>query len=894
MKPISLRLRGAIGIKEGLGLDEITLDLSGLSGLVVLDGGNGRGKTTVLDNLHPYRVLPSRSKRALHHHFFLADSCRDLTQVDSQGNTWRFLLKIDGTKGKQEGYIYKNGDGKSLVGSLKQYDAKVAELLGSEELFLSSVFAAQRQDDGNMTVGELRRQLAEYLRLHEHQERSETAKACASKLSDRIETHERRAGEIQEQMFPLCNAGDELRANEENLNVKQVARTLSTDKLTALKAQREALAARQIANEQAKARMAEIEKQIAAAESDEAETRGRQAKEVRDIDQRVEWAGSAINALTRNLIEADAVMAAADRITALRQELDVLTADRAKVAASLQVLREQADAEKAKIAANGEARAKALQEYTDKISAASTDAAQKTSAIRAAIDDLTKSLRTTAERRAVVATQIAASQRKLAALDADKEKKDLEFRIALDEEAVAGLKAEIDPACSSEVCGLIQGAKAAEKRLPQLRAELEACKGRLDAESELIQEEIDREIAESEKLGLEIFSLETTAKARQRQEAECNESAGKIVTKLREEGTASARQYDELAAEMSSLLKGLIADSKAPTTNAYNIDLNISRHQADIKQMQALADRKDQVVADRARMAAAVEKRDAVVAERLTLIARHEELRAKTSQDLATLRNKAQQISIDKRVDQDISDTDHLITAQSDELGRIDTAIAALATTIAYLQKDVEAFTRLQAEQASLREHVAVLTREVAEWKYLEIALGPNGLQALEIEFATPVICGVANELLAESFATAAMQVKMKTLTDAGKETLQLWVIRADGTETMLDDLSGGERVWVLKALRLSRLIMAKENSGFDYLAAFGDEEDGALRHGETSESFIMLYRAFRARAKFDVCYYISHKVECINMADRVISFHRSGDVGQEGRPWEESGVSIE
>jgi exonuclease SbcC len=56
MRPLSLRLKGFRGIRDGLGRDELTLDLAALTAdapLVALVGANGRGKTTVMDNLHP-------------------------------------------------------------------------------------------------------------------------------------------------------------------------------------------------------------------------------------------------------------------------------------------------------------------------------------------------------------------------------------------------------------------------------------------------------------------------------------------------------------------------------------------------------------------------------------------------------------------------------------------------------------------------------------------------------------------------------------------------------------------------------------------------------------------------------------------------------------------------
>lgn len=55
-QPLSLTLTGFKGIRSGLGRDTITLDLEALVGdaqLVAIAGSNGRGKTTVMDNLTP-------------------------------------------------------------------------------------------------------------------------------------------------------------------------------------------------------------------------------------------------------------------------------------------------------------------------------------------------------------------------------------------------------------------------------------------------------------------------------------------------------------------------------------------------------------------------------------------------------------------------------------------------------------------------------------------------------------------------------------------------------------------------------------------------------------------------------------------------------------------------
>ena len=63
MRPIRLKLEGFKGIFSGMGKASIELNLKplGEAQLVAITGPNGAGKTTVRDNLHPYRVMPSRS-----------------------------------------------------------------------------------------------------------------------------------------------------------------------------------------------------------------------------------------------------------------------------------------------------------------------------------------------------------------------------------------------------------------------------------------------------------------------------------------------------------------------------------------------------------------------------------------------------------------------------------------------------------------------------------------------------------------------------------------------------------------------------------------------------------------------------------------------------------------
>ena len=56
MQPLKLTLIGFRGIRDGLGLPELTLDLERLANraeLVAIAGANGSGKSTIMDSLVP-------------------------------------------------------------------------------------------------------------------------------------------------------------------------------------------------------------------------------------------------------------------------------------------------------------------------------------------------------------------------------------------------------------------------------------------------------------------------------------------------------------------------------------------------------------------------------------------------------------------------------------------------------------------------------------------------------------------------------------------------------------------------------------------------------------------------------------------------------------------------
>lgn len=187
MKINKLHLIGFIGIRAGLGRDEVTLDLQEMTGddrLIALVGANGRGKTTIMDNLHPYRLMPSRATSyspgafSYYENLCLPDCLKEL-EFEHQGETYlsSLVFKINGRR-KAEAYLHvrapesqawepvKLPDGTISDGKAETYDRCIEALLGSPETFFTSQFSAQnRRSLSSYTNGEIKTLMADLLGL---------------------------------------------------------------------------------------------------------------------------------------------------------------------------------------------------------------------------------------------------------------------------------------------------------------------------------------------------------------------------------------------------------------------------------------------------------------------------------------------------------------------------------------------------------------------------------------------------------------------------------------------------------------------------------------------------------------------------------------------------------
>src|SRR5215510_5558126 len=187
MQPLVLTLRGFRGIRDGLGRDELRLDLEQLAGdaeLVAIAGANGRGKSTILDNMTPYPVMPSRAGAdglgsfSYYDHVYLPESLKELVW-DHGGQRYRstLVLRLNAKK-RTEAFLHvrcgdawtpvKLDDGTVSDGKVDTYERCVEAVLGSAATFFTSVFAAQgRRQLSTYRNNEIKTLLADLLGLEE-------------------------------------------------------------------------------------------------------------------------------------------------------------------------------------------------------------------------------------------------------------------------------------------------------------------------------------------------------------------------------------------------------------------------------------------------------------------------------------------------------------------------------------------------------------------------------------------------------------------------------------------------------------------------------------------------------------------------------------------------------
>lgn len=382
-----------------------------------------------------------------------------------------------------------------------------------------------------------------------------------------------------------------------------------------------------------------------------------------------------------------------------------------------------------------------------------------------------------------------------------------------------------DKDCQSSTCSFIVAALKAKEELPKLESEA----ADLSRQKQDRAGQIERDIAEiEEQLSSDEYALKLS-KDNLRGRQETNSEDRKVLATARME----LIKVRELAAKLPEIA---VAKSKKEDRT------------------KALDENKQQGTA----------LSDAWKARKQTL----DDQIAKQQEKILTVQNQ-----IKLGIDAELKAIEKEIATVENQIIENETAISQTNTKIAELQGQLSGMAEAERQLKAARESKEKVNQDISEWTYIKNACGKNGLQAMEIDGAAPLITSFANDLLGKAFG-ALYSVKLLTQDEEGKECLDIVSIGEDGEEILLDNLSGGQKVWLLMALRLAMTLLSKEKGGRNFETAFFDEMDGAL-DPENAINFINLYKSFMDIGKFSVIPFISHKPECRSMADHTLMFEK-------------------
>ena len=118
----------------------------------------------------------------------------------------------------------------------------------------------------------------------------------------------------------------------------------------------------------------------------------------------------------------------------------------------------------------------------------------------------------------------------------------------------------------------------------------------------------------------------------------------------------------------------------------------------------------------------------------------------------------------------------------------------SLAAQIAAIEIQIDELGKKAGELLQLKVAVEGKQTDAAEWRYLERACGPDGIQALELDAMGPGIAAIANKLLQAAYGSR-FQVEFRTTRMGGQgskrkqiEDFQIWILDSeDGSEQLME-----------------------------------------------------------------------------------------------------------
>jgi DNA repair exonuclease SbcCD ATPase subunit/DNA repair exonuclease SbcCD nuclease subunit len=165
-------------------------------------------------------------------------------------------------------------------------------------------------------------------------------------------------------------------------------------------------------------------------------------------------------------------------------------------------------------------------------------------------------------------------------------------------------------------------------------------------------------------------------------------------------------------------------------------------------------------------------------------------------------------------------------------------AVSGISARISGAQERLAELPELGTAKTTVEARILDAQVVISRWRLLQRACGPDGIQALELDAMAPGISEIANNLLQKAYGPR-FSIEIRTTRSAGKggkahqvEDFAIWVLDADCPEipeALLSNISGGEGVWISRAITAAFATEREQNHGVKFLTVIQDEGDSAL-----------------------------------------------------------------
>lgn len=754
MRPLYLRLKNFKGIKSGMGLDEIELDFTRLpDGLIVFDAPNGSGKTTILDSMTPYRIMPYRagdsySPKAFSYYdnVYGNDACKDLI-FEMDGRKYRSIINIDADKKKQEAYLFvDSGNGWEPVnrdGKTESYDRAIEEVIGSPRLFFTSIFRCQGAKSlSDYTKGDMKDLFAELLCIDDLKVKSEKANTIKGALIRRLEVLSVEKARLE----GIINDEEKRRAEGEETSKRTEA--VSSEILS-------------------------TEKEIQNLEEQIQELDLKISLQQESLKNKVRLEGD-IKVKENRLIElCSNLQSRKDLYNGKYKVLKAKTDSARRLIEKTPVLREKAREEVDR--ASGVEALKTQIQLLDKEFISFSTKLSEFSKAESLIKDREKEL------------QGIRLRQKHAVELAEKALKDAE-RTASKLDNVPCSDTDI-----AQTCIFVKDAVDARRSITSLIEALNKAKEPDPKEAEIIDEMegLKNTIAEKPSLENQIKEI--------------------------------FKQKEFLSRKLKTVEKELTSIREALKTLP-EIELAEKLLPEYETELQAICD------------------------EGKTVICEIEGQVKDLESEIEASRNELSKIVIDEAITEQKKKLQFLLLTRKNDLESRRKEEATLRKTLGAIEETIRQIEKSKDELNSVTTKINYLKAEISEWALLELALGNDGLIALEIDDAGPTVSAIANDLLLTCFGprfsvridTQSMKADRRSV----KEVFDITVFDAERNEVKsIKQMSGGEKTWIEDAITKAICLYNKQRSNKTFLTIFTDEKDGALDMEKKKDFFAMKKR---------------------------------------------------